>query len=176
MLSRSISWRKRMNVTSAARDWLITCCPSVVIGRPPVARWPWLAGTNSTKQPLREEQMHQSTQSELTIYRVSQNNCQIFGQINWTKLNRKVIYHFAIFTIVNIKISTIKNCWTLVFNNFLLKYYQFYRKIAINKNYLFSFHRTLRIFSKFFINFLVLHFLIFINMRKYGIKKFWKNS
>jgi len=36
--------------------------------------------------------------------------------------------------------------------------------------------KILRIFSKFFINFLVLHFLIVTKMRKYSIKKFWKNS
>jgi len=43
-------------------------------------------------------------------------------------------------------------------NNFFLKY-QLCRKTARDKNCLFSSHRTLRIFSEFFINFLVLHFL-----------------
>jgi len=41
----------------------------------------------------------------------------------------------------------------LVFNNFLLKYYQLYIKTARDKNHLFSSHRTLRIFLEFFINF-----------------------
>ena len=44
------------------------------------------------------------------------------------------------------------------------------------KNCLFSSHRALRIFLEFFINLLVLHFLIFTNIRKYNIKKFRKNS
>ena len=43
----------------------------------------------------------------------------------------------------------------------------------LQKNCLFSSHWTLGIFSEFFINFLILHFLIFINMRKCGTKKFW---
>ena len=94
-------------------------------------------------------------------------------EIEWTKLRRKVLYHFAIFAIVN-KILIAKNCRKLIFNNFLLKYCQFYRKTFL-RNSFFS-HKILWIFSEFFINFLVLHFLIFINMRKYNIKKFWKNS
>jgi len=48
---------------------------------------------------------------------------------------------------------------------------QLYRKIARDKNNLFSSHRTLRIFSQFFST----AFLIFI-MRKYDTKKFSKNS
>ena len=86
---------------------------------------------------------------------------------NGLKLKRKVLYHFAIFAIVN-KILIAKNCRKLVFNNFVLKYYQFYRKTTRDKNYLFFSHRTLRIFLEFFINFLILHFLIFTNMKKYG--------
>ncbi|KYN21074.1 Class E basic helix-loop-helix protein 23 [Trachymyrmex cornetzi] len=42
------------------------------------------------------------------------------------------------------------------------------RKTARDKNHLFSSHKVLRIFSEFIINFLVLHFLIFTNVRKYG--------
>jgi len=38
----------------------------------------------------------------------------------------------------------------LVFNNFLFKYYQLYRKTARDKNHLFSSHRTLRIFFRIF--------------------------
>ena len=38
----------------------------------------------------------------------------------------------------------------MVFNNFLLKYYEFYRKIARVKNCVFSSHKVLRIFSEFF--------------------------
>ena len=63
----------------------------------------------------------------------------------------------------------------MVLNNFLFKYYQLYGKIVTDKNHLFSSHRTLKNFSEFFINFLVIHFLIFTNMRKYDIKKLWKN-
>jgi len=37
-----------------------------------------------------------------------------------------------------------------LFNNFLLKCYQFYRKTATHKNCLFSSHKALRIFSEFF--------------------------
>jgi len=95
----------------------------------------------------------------------------IRGYVERTKLRRKVFYHFAIFAVIN-KILIAKNCRKLVFNNFLFKYYQFYRNIERDKNCLFPSHRILRIFSEFFINFLVLHFLIFINMRKCGIKKF----
>jgi len=83
-----------------------------------------------------------------------------------------------------------------IFNNFFLNFYQLNRKTVRDKNCLFSLHRNLRIFSKFFIIssfFLVLHFLIhmytymytymyihmyignyFTNMKKYSIKKFWK--
>jgi len=67
----------------------------------------------------------------------------------WIKLRRKVFYYFAISAIVT-KILIAKNCRKLVFNNFLLKYYQLYRKPARDENCLFSFHRTLRIFSEFF--------------------------
>ena len=66
----------------------------------------------------------------------------------WIKLRRKVHY-FTIFVIVN-KILITKNRRILVFNNFLLKYYQLYRKIASDKGCLFSSHRVLRIFSEFF--------------------------
>jgi len=52
----------------------------------------------------------------MDLYRVSQNNRQIFhGQIERTKLSRKVRYHFAIFAIIN-KILITKNCRKLVFN------------------------------------------------------------
>ena len=102
-----------------------------------------------------------------------ENNDKSFTE--WIKLKRKIFYYFAIFVIIN-KILIAKNCRKLVFNNFLLKYYQLCRKTARDENYLFFSHRTLWIFSEFFINFLILHFLIFINMRKYSIKKFWKSS
>lgn len=46
-------------VASAARDWPVTCCPRVAIGRPPVAHWPRLAG--GVKQLLREERAHRSS-------------------------------------------------------------------------------------------------------------------
>jgi len=75
------------------------------------------------------------------------------------KLSRKVLYHFSI---VN-KISITKNHRILILNNFLFKYYPLQKtvqKIARDKNYLFLFRKTLRIFLEFFINFLVLHFLI----------------
>ena len=108
------------------------------------------------------------------IYTVS-DNCSdgVHGHIERTKLGRKILYYFAILAIVN-KILIAKNCRKLIFNNFLFKYYQLYRKTARDKNCLFFSHRTLRIFSEFFINFLVLNFFIFINIRKYGIKKFLK--
>ena len=76
------------------------------------------------------------------------------GQVERVKLSRKVLYYFAIFAIVN-EILITKNRQKQVFNNFLLEYYQLYRKIARDKNYLPSSHRALRIFSEFFINFLV---------------------
>ena len=41
----------------------------------------------------------------------------------------------------------------LTFSNFLLEFYQLCRKIVGDKNYLFSSHRALRIFSEFFITF-----------------------
>jgi len=63
---------------------------------------------------------------------------------------------------------------------FYSSFYQVYRKTARGKNYLISspiviiFFSYVRIFSEFFINFLILHFLIpeiiFINMRKCGTK------
>jgi len=41
----------------------------------------------------------------------------------WTKLRRKILYHLAI---INKTLYIIdKNCRKLVFNNFLLEYYQF---------------------------------------------------
>jgi len=88
-----------------------------------------------------------------------------------TKLSRKVLYHFAIFAVVN-KILIIKNCQILVLNNFLLKYYQLYRKTPRDKNHLFSSHRTLRIFSEFFST---AFFYFYQHEKKYDIKKFWKN-
>ena len=57
-------------------------------------------------------------------------------------MSRKVIYHFAIFVVVN-RILITKNHRILVFNNFLLKYCQLYRKIARDKNCLFSSRRAL---------------------------------
>ena len=79
-----------------------------------------------------------------------QNYRQIFRVlVQRTKLSRKVFYYFAIFAIVN-KILITKDRRILVFNNFLLKYYHFYRKIASDKNYLFSSYKVLRIFSEFF--------------------------
>ena len=99
-----------------------------------------------------------------TLHRVS-DNCsdRVRGHVERTKLRRKVLYHFTIFAIIN-KILIAKNYRKLVFNNFLFKYYQLSEKTARDENCLFSSHRTLRIFSEFFINFLVLHFLIFINI------------
>ena len=92
--------------------------------------------------------------------------------IERTKLSRRVLYHFAIFAIVN-KILITKNCRKLVFNNFLLKYYQLYRRTAKDENCLFSSHRILRIFSEFFQNFLILYFHI---GKKCSAKKLIKNS
>jgi len=77
-------------------------------------------------------------------------------------LNRKVLYHFAIFTIVN-KILIIKNCRILVLNNFFTQILSTLQKNC-KRQKTFSSHRTLRIFSEFFINFLVLYFLIFTNI------------
>jgi len=73
-------------------------------------------------------------------------------EAEWIKLRKNVLYHFVIFAIVN-KILIVKSCRKLVFNNFLFKYYQLYKKNARDENCLLSFHRTLRIFSEFFINF-----------------------
>jgi len=42
-------------------------------------------------------------------------------------------------------------------NNFLLKYYQLYRKAAKDKNHLSFSHKVLRIFSEFF-NIVFFHF------------------
>ena len=99
------------------------------------------------------------------------DNCfdGVRGHVEWTKLRRKVLYHFAIFAIVD-KILIIKNCRKLVFNNFILKYYKLYRKITRDKNCLFSSHRALRIFLEFFQNFLTPYFLM-LKMRKYSNKK-----
>ena len=85
------------------------------------------------------------------------DNCsdRVRGQIGRTKLRWKVLYHFAIFAIVN-KILIAKNCRKLVFTNFLPKYYHLYRKTIRDENCLFSSHRTLRTFPKFLVNFLVL--------------------
>jgi len=80
----------------------------------------------------------------------SQNDRQIFRALKEpTKLSRKILYHFAIFAIIIFnQILIIKNRRILVFNNFLLKYYQLYRKTS-NKNCLFSFHRFLQKNSHF---------------------------
>jgi len=83
----------------------------------------------------------------------------------WIELSRKVLYHFAIFAIVN-KILITKHCQILILNNFLLKYYQLYRKAARDKNHLFSSHKVLRIFSEFFQNFLIPYFLMLVKIRK----------
>ena len=92
------------------------------------------------------------------IYRVSQTKEIIDrGHFERVNLSPKVLYHFAIFAIVN-EILITKNRRKLVFNNFVLEYYQFYRKIARDKNCLLSFHRAPRIFSEFFINFSLLNF------------------
>ena len=91
-------------------------------------------------------------------------------QVEWIKLSRKVIYHFAVYAIVN-EILITKNCQILVLNNFLLKYYQLYRKAARDKNHLFS-YKILRIFQ----NFLVPYFLMLIKIRKCSTKKLIKNS
>jgi len=111
-----------------------------------------------------------------SVYRVSWvlANCFCVQRI---KLSQKAFYHFATFMIIVNKIFITKNCQILVLNNFLLKYNQLSEKLQETKNYLFSSHRILskNFFRIFYHNFLV-HFLIFINMRKYGIKKFWKNS
>ena len=85
-------------------------------------------------------------------------------------MSRKFLYHFAIFALID-KILIIKNCRILVFNNFFLKFYQLNRKNVRDRNYLFSPRRTLRIFSEFFINFLVLHFFFIYtewNLKTYG--------
>jgi len=66
-------------------------------------------------------------------------------------VSQKVL--FAIFALIN-KITKnlliTKNCRILVFNNFLLKFHQLYRKTARDKNCLFFSHKVLRIFSEFF--------------------------
>jgi len=56
-------------------------------------------------------------------------------------------------------------------NNFLLKYYQLYRKAARDKNHLFSSHKVLKIFSEFF-----KYFLMLVKIRKCSTKKLIKNS
>jgi len=94
------------------------------------------------------------------IYRVPKVFANRFC-VERTKPRRKILYHFIIFAIVN-KILITKNCQILIF---LLKY-QFYRKR--DQNHLFSSYKVLRIFLEFFINFLVLNFFVFTNMRKYG--------
>ena len=55
----------------------------------------------------------------------------IHRKVDGTKLSRKVLYYFIIFATVN---KIIKNCLILIFNNFLLKYYQLYRKTVRDKN------------------------------------------
>ena len=84
----------------------------------------------------------------------------IYRKVDGIKPNRKILYHFAIFVIIN-KTLIIKYRWILSFNNVLFKYYQLYRKSVRDKNCLFSSHKVLKIFSEFFINFLVLYFLIY---------------
>jgi len=77
-----------------------------------------------------------------------ENNDKFFAyeqnELNWEEKS-------SIFAIVN-KILITKNCRKLIFNKFLLKYYQLHRKTARDKNCLCFFHKTLRIFSEFFIN------------------------
>ena len=87
------------------------------------------------------------------IYRVSRKFLPIaFVQIERNKLSRKILYYFAIFALVN-KILITQRLPILILTNFLIKYYQLYRKTARDKKYLFSSHRTLRIFYQ-------LHFFI----------------
>jgi len=87
------------------------------------------------------------------------------------KLSQKVFYHFTIFAIVN-KILITKYRRILVFNNFLFKYYQLYRKTASDKNCLFFFIE----FWEFFQNFLVPHFLMLVKIVTNAVlKKLIKN-
>jgi len=83
----------------------------------------------------------------------------------WTKLRRKVLYYFAILAIVN-KILIAKNYRKLIFNHFLLKYYQFYRKTIRDKNCLFSSYRALRIFSEFLNIFFRIFTVFFVGKNK----------
>ena len=85
--------------------------------------------------------------------------------IKRSKLNQKVLYHFAIFAIVN-EILIIKNRWILVYNNFVLKYYQLYRKITKDKNclffslFIFLLIKFWEFFSELFQNFLISYILM----------------
>jgi len=87
---------------------------------------------------------------------IESNDKAFAEEAEWIKLRRKVLYQFSK---VN-KILIAKNCRKLVFNNFLLKYCQLYRKTARDKNYFYFFLIELfffRIFSEFF-NTLFSHF------------------
>ena len=94
-----------------------------------------------------------------------ENNDKSFTE--WTKLRRKVLYHFAILAIINM-ILIAKNCRKLIFNNFLLKYCELYRKTVRDKNCLSS-HKGLRIFSEFFNT---VFSLMLVKIRKCSSKKF----
>jgi len=88
----------------------------------------------------------------------------------WTKLRRKVLYYFAILAIVN-KTLIAKNYRKLIFNHFLFKYYQFYRKTVRDKNCLFSSYRALRIFSEFLNIFSVfLPYFLLVKIKKAILK------
>ena len=82
---------------------------------------------------------HTHTHTYTHIHTQSLESFVNFVYIERIKLSRKVFYHFAIFAVVNKILITNK-----------LKYYQLYRKIARDKNHLFSSHKVLRIFSGFF--------------------------
>jgi len=90
------------------------------------------------------------------------------GKADWTNNESKSLYHLTIFVIIN-KILNTKNRRMLIFSNFLLKYYQLYRKTASDKNCLFSSHRVLRIFS-------VPHFLMLVKIdaNKKIVLKSWQ--
>ena len=101
---------------------------------------------------------------DYTNWKMSRNFLSsAFVQKERTKLNRKILYRFTIFTMIN-EILITKNYRILIFNNFLLKYYQLYRKTVRDKNYLFSSHRALKFFSEFFQNFLIPYFLILVKI------------
>jgi len=95
---------------------------------------------------------------------------QIFRMlIERIKLSRKILYHFAIFAIVNkILITNIKiaKYWfSIIFYSNIINLLKYYQQKNNKKQKLFIFFldssRILRMFSEFFINFLVLYFLIY---------------